>query len=50
MHGQIHVQMHGAQLSMLRAGSVKLHWTGGRYLAVSFAKATITQQNEQGVQ
>jgi hypothetical protein len=35
---------------MLRAGLVDLHWTDGRYRAVSFTGATNTQQNEQEVQ
>jgi len=47
-------QMHGARLRMPRAGSVKPHWTDGRYLAVChamyFEMATKTQQNEQEVQ
>jgi hypothetical protein len=46
--------MHGARLRMLRARSVKPHWTDGRYLAVYpamyFEMATNTQQNEQEVQ
>jgi hypothetical protein len=46
MHGQIH----GARLEMPRVGSVKFHWTGGRYLVVSLPRATITEQNEQEVQ
>jgi hypothetical protein len=46
MHGQIH----GARLGMPRAGSLEFHWTGGRYLAVSLTRATITEQNEQEVQ
>jgi hypothetical protein len=50
MRGQIHSQLQGVRLEMRRARSVKLHWTGGRYLTVSLQRATITHQNEQEVQ